>query len=347
MTARVDSARRTAVEIARLDDSQVRALVGAAEKVGVGIGGTTRTAHVAGTPVFAKQLPITRSEEADPFSTDNHTGLPFACHYGIGSPAHGVGRELSAHQMTSGWVRSGVVDFFPQLLGWRIIDLKPETDLSEFDGDGPRQQWGGFWPQVETRLAEMKAARSSMVLFLEYVPETLGSAMRRSLAAGTGKTNFAEAVDQIIVATDRMGELGFQHFDIHPGNILVHEGRLLFTDFGLSLHPDFDLTADEETSMPTHRGFDRDTALMHLFHWVLFELGYTSGEERLELLRGAADNPAAPALKPVHEALGESADLVTEHAPVVVRMTELFAALRQGAFSTRYDKHRDRPSAAC
>lgn len=215
MTARVDSARRTAVEIARLDDSQVRALVGAAEKVGVGIGGTTRTAHVAGTPVFAKQLPITRSEEADPFSTDNHTGLPFACHYGIGSPAHGVGRELAAHQMTSGWVRSGVVDFFPQLLGWRIIDLKPETDLSEFDGDGPRQQWGGFWPQVETRLAEMKAARSSMVLFLEYVPETLGSAMRRGLAAGTGKTDFAEAVDQIIVATDRMGELGFQHFDIH------------------------------------------------------------------------------------------------------------------------------------
>ena len=42
MTARVESARRMSVEILRLDDSQVCALVDAAEKVGVGIGGTTK-----------------------------------------------------------------------------------------------------------------------------------------------------------------------------------------------------------------------------------------------------------------------------------------------------------------
>lgn len=337
MTGRVERARRTSAEIDRFDDSEVRALVDTAEKVGIGIGGTTRTTHVGEAPVFVKQLPITHSEEADPFATVNHSELPLVSHYGIGSPSHGVGRELAAHQMASDWVQSGAVDFFPLLLGWRIIDLKSEIDLSEFDGDDPRHQWGTSWPQVKTKLAEMKSASTSMVLFLEYVPKTLGSWVRRSLADGTAETVFAAAVDQIIEAAAWMEKQNFQHFDIHPGNILVHEGRLLFTDFGLSLHPDFELTPEEESSMPTHEGFDRDTALMHLFHWVLFELGFTTGGGRLALLRAAAADGSAPELEPVRAALGASADLIADHASVVVRMTEMFAVLMRDAFGTRYD----------
>lgn len=336
MTARVEGARRTSAEIEGLDDSEVRALVDTAENIGIGIGGTTRTAHVGEAPVFVKQLPITRAEEADPFATVNYNGLPFVSHYGIGSPSHGVGRELAAHRITSDWVQSGAVDFFPLLLGWRIIDLKPETDLSEFDGDDPQHQWGTSWPQVKTKLAEMKSASTSMVLFLEYVPETLGSWVRRSLADGSGETVFAAAVDQIIEAAAWMEKQNFQHFDIHPGNILVREGRLLFTDFGLSLHPDFELTPEEESSMPTHEGFDRDTALMHLIHWVLFELGLTTGDGRLALLRTAAADNSAPELDPVRAALGASADLIAEHASVVVRMTEMFAVLMQDAFGAGY-----------
>lgn len=344
MTARVDSARRMSVEIARLDDSQVRALLDTAETVGVGIGGTTTMVHVAGTPVFAKQLPITRAEETDPFPTGNSSGLPFACHYGIGSPSCGVGREVAAHQLTSEWVVSGEVDFFPLLLGCRIVGLKPEIDLSEFDGDGPPQQWGPSWPQVERRLAEMKTARSSMVLFLEHVPETLGSALHRRLAVGRGENVFADAVAQIIAATAWMEKQGFHHFDVHPGNILIHEGRLLFTDFGLSLHRRFDLTTEEASSLTTHRGFDRDTALMHLFHWVLYELGFTSGPKRLALLRAAATDPAAPELEPVRAGLGGTGvDLIAEDASVVVRMTEMFAILMKDAFGARYDAGSSRP----
>lgn len=291
-------------------------------------------------PVFVKQLPITHREQADPFATRNLTGLPFVSHYGIGSPAHGVGRELAAHQLTSEWVSSGEADFFPLLLGWRIIDLTSNADLSEFDGDSPKHQWGAYWPQLEKRLAEMKSAPTSMVLFLENVPETLGMWVRRSLDEGTGETVFAQAVDQIIGATAWMEKQGFHHFDVHPGNILVHEGRLLFTDFGLSLHREFDLTPDQESSMPAHQGFDRDTGLMNLFHWVLFELGYISGAERLELLRAAAADPATSALEPVREALGKSADLIASQASAVVRLTEMFAVLIQDAFGAGYSGRR-------
>lgn len=88
--------------------------------------------------------------------------------------------------------------------------------------------------------------------------------------------------------------------------------------------------------MFTHDGFDRDTALMHLFHWTLFELGYTSGPERLALLNAAAADPSTPALEPVRAALGLGADLIAQYAGVAVSMTEMFRALTQDALAARY-----------
>ncbi|GAA1870426.1 protein kinase domain-containing protein [Brevibacterium marinum] len=336
MTQRLERARRIAAVIAGFDAAETRALVEAAQTVGVGIGGTTGVAKIDGTSVFVKLLPLTRREMEDPFSAVDHSGLPFVSHYGIGSPSHGVGRELAAHQMTSEWVRTGTADFFPLLLGWRILDHRCEIDLSEFDGDGPQRQWGPYWPQVRARLDEMKSASASMVLVLEYVPETLESQLRREVAAEAGGTTFADAVDQIIEATAWIEDQGFHHFDVHPGNILVEEGRLLFTDFGLSLHRGFDLTEDEEASLPAHSGFDRNTGLMHLFHWTLFELGYTSGSERLSLLRAAAADPNASELEPVRAALGEGTDLISHHANIAVDMTDMFYVLMKDVSGAGY-----------
>ena len=238
--------------------------------------------------------------------------------------------------MTTAWVHAGAADFFPLLLGWRVIDSKCAADLSEFDGDACPRQWGPHWPQVQSKLAAMKGASQSMVFFLEYVPETLGAWVRRSLAEGTATAVFPAVVDQLLKATAWMNSQGFQHFDVHPGNILIRDGRLLFTDFGLALHRDFDLTAEEEAAMLTHDGFDRDTGLMHLFHWTLFELGYTSGQERLERLRAAAADPGTPALDPVRAALGDGADLIAQYAGIAVDMTEMFSILMQDALATRY-----------
>lgn len=342
MTARIDKARSISEALAGLDDAGVRALIEAAEPIGIGIGGTTKTICINETTVFVKQLPLTSIEEGDPTATASRAQLPFVCHYGIGSPTHGVGRELAAHQVTSAWVQAGTVNFFPLLLGWRVVDLKCNTDLTEFDGDVSQRKWGTHWPQVKRKLTAMEDASKSVVLFLEYVPETLGAWMRRSLSDGTGPTVFAEVIGQIIEATAWMKTQGFQHFDVHPGNILIQEGRLLFTDFGLALYREFDLTPEEKASMLTHEGYDRDTALMHLFHWVLFELGYTSGPQRLELLRATAAAPANSVLDPVRVALGASADLIAQHASVAVYITEMFGALMQDASATRYKSTHDR-----
>lgn len=336
MTVRTDDAQAISSMLDGLDDASVRMLIHDADQVGIGIGGTTRTVRIGGTTAFVKQLPLTSIEEADPTATTSRLQLPFVSHYGIGSPTHAVGRELAAHQATSEWVQTGTVDFFPLLLGWRVVDLKCEADLSEFDGDAPPRRWGSHWPQIQSKLAAMKDASKSMVLFLEYVPETLGAWVKRSVAEGTGATVFPDVVDQLLVATAWMNNQGFHHFDVHPGNILVREGRLLFTDFGLALHREFDLTAEEKESIPAHDGFDRDTALMHLFHWTLFELGYISARQRLELLRAAAADQATPALDPIRATLGDGADLIAQYASVAVYITDMFAALMQDAFATRY-----------
>lgn len=342
MTARMDQARRISDQLAGLDDADVRKLIHAADPVGVGIGGSTKKARIGETTVFMKQLPLASVEESAPTSTESRVQLPFVSQYGIGSPTHGVGREVAAHRVTSAWVQDGAVDFFPIFLGWRVVDLKCRTDLSEFHGDAAQRQWGRHWPQVSKDLTAMKDASKSVALFLEYVPETLGVWLRKSLAAGHGETVFADVVDQIIHATAWMRAQGFQHFDVHPGNILVQNGRLLFTDFGLALYRDFNLTAQERASMVTHAGFDRDTALMHLFHWVLFEIGYTSAQQRLALLRAAAVAPATPALDPARKALGGSATVIAQHANVAVYITEMFSALMQDASATVYSSAHDR-----
>ena len=336
MTERLDAALAVTAALDGMDDAQVRRLIEDAERVGVGIGGETKTVRIGGATVFVKQLPLTGIEEAAPTSTASRLQLPFVAHYGIGCPTNAVGRELAAHQVTNKWVQAGVTDFFPLLLGWRIVDVKSEADLSEFDGDALTRQWGSHWPILQDKLAAMKTASKSMVLFLEYVPQTLGALIRLSLDQGTAREVFPDVVHQVLEATAWMNSQGFQHFDVHPGNILIRDGRLLYTDFGLALHRDFELTAEEKEGMPEHVGFDRDSALMHLFHWTLYELGYKSGDERLGLLRAAAADASTPALAPVRAALGNGADLIAQYAGVALYITELFAALKQDTFAAEY-----------
>lgn len=258
-------------------------------------------------------------------------------HYGIGSPSHGVGRELTAHQVTSAWVDEGVVDFFPLLVGWRVLGQKCEIDFSEFDGAPPRRQWGKNWPHLQRRLSALSSAPKSVALFLEYMPQTLGDWLHRSFTIGNGASAFTEAVTQIIEATTWMNAQGFQHFDVHPGNILIQDGKLLFTDFGLSLYRGFDLTLEEKSAMASHGNFDHDTGLTHLFHWVLYELGYTVASDRLTLLRSAAADPKTSLLDPVRVALGSGADLIAQHANIAVYITEMFNSLMQDAAATRYN----------
>lgn len=319
--------------LAGLDDAALLALLAHGERLATGIGGSTAQVQVAGSPVFVKQMPLTQLEQADVRSTANRFGLPAVCHYGIGSPGFGVGRELTAHELTSGWVHSGRCDVFPLLLHWRVLDRRAPIDTSELEGPGAAGRWGPYWPRVRERAAALRTAEASVVLFLEHVPDTLETWLRAEFAtdAHTAGTAFTAALEQIVTATAWMSAHGLQHLDVHPQNILVREGRLLFTDFGLSMHDDFELDPHERAFFARHGDYDREAGVAGLLHWTLAEVGVRSRADRMATLRAAAGGRGAALLGPVRARVAGAAEYVAEHAQQVVAVTEMFERLTTDA----------------
>ncbi|MGO1266250.1 MAG: protein kinase domain-containing protein [Microbacterium gubbeenense] len=322
--------------LADLDDAEVLAILDGAEHLATGIGGATSRVRLQGSDIFVKHLPLTAIEKDDPISTINRFGLPVSCHYGIGSPGFGVGREIATHQLTSKWVTSGATAHFPVLYHWRVLDQRCRVDVSEFDGAAPQLQWGSHWPRVRARVEALATARSSVVLFLEYVPQTLDMWLREQFSSGDGTAALSSAIKQIVTGAAWMDAHGMQHFDLHPRNILVRDGAMVFTDFGLALHQDFAMNRDERAFFAAHGGYDHATGIASLLHWVLAELGIGSRTRRLEVLRAAASDHRATELDPFRAMLGDGADLIAQYAPIGVTTTAFFDALMQNASATTY-----------
>jgi hypothetical protein len=324
---------RLSAALADLSDAEMITLLAHAEPLGVGIGGSTARVRIDGSDVFVKQLPVTDLESNDQTSTANPFELPVACHYGIGSPGFGVGREIAAHELTSNWVTSGVTDIFPILYHWRRLDLRCDTDVSELTGVAAQRQWGLHWPKVRGRVDALTTAESSVAIFLEYAPRTLDQWLRRQFASGRGGAALSHSIEQIVAATAWMDANGLQHLDLHPRNILVHDGRFLFTDFGLALHKDFGMGRHERAFFDSHHRQDHDTAITSLLHWTLAELGVGSRAERLRMLRAAAADPSAGELDPVRADLMGSADIIARYAAIGASTTALFDELAVDASS--------------
>lgn len=194
----------------------------AAEPFGSGIGGRSALLEVAGHPVFVKRVPLTGLElrPEHVMSTANLFGLPLCYQYGIGSAGFGAWRELAAHHLTTRWVLDGAYPGF----------------ADEFGGlDGAVAHWEGS-PAVRRRLEAVGRASSSLVLFLEHLPQTLGA--RLAGRADAPPPPWVE--DGLIRGADFMGANGFVHFDAHPADVLTDGRELYFADLGLALADGFD-----------------------------------------------------------------------------------------------------------
>lgn len=133
---------------------------------------------------------------------------------------------------------------------------------------------------------------------------------------------------------------GLHHHDVHPQNILVSEGQLVFTDFGLSMHERFELDDDERAFFSRHGNYDHDAGVTSLLHWTLVGLGIGPRADRLATLRAAAVGRGAEYLDSVRARLGRAADRFAEHAAAAVVITEMFDMLMMNASATSYDLQR-------
>ncbi|MEV3855935.1 hypothetical protein AB0J38_16620 [Streptomyces sp. NPDC050095] len=256
---------RLSTALALIDDARLHAAVAAADTgVGSGMGGRTGVLDVEGTTVFVKRIPLT-ARELSPrhrHSTANLFELPAFYHYGIGSAGFGAWRELALHLMTTNWVLSDAYDGFPLTYHWRVLpDGPPQGFMDELGGiDGAVAHWDGS-PAVRRRLEELAAAEHSLVLFLEYVPETVGAwlAARRTGAA------YAKVVSELARGTAFLREQGVVHFDAHFDNLLTDGERILFADLGLALSSRFPLDAAEGEFLAEHLpSYDFCMTLSHL-----------------------------------------------------------------------------------
>ncbi|MEU6826725.1 serine/threonine-protein kinase [Streptomyces atriruber] len=319
-----------------LSDQQLHRLVDSAEPLGVGIGGSSALLKVAGVPVFAKRVPVTERELRPEHvrSTANVFDLPAFCQYGVGSPGFGVWREVAAHTMTTNWVLTGQHHAFPLMYHWRVLP-GPVQDLPDELADVERAvaYWGGA-TAVRDRIEALKEAPASLVLFLEYVPQTLHEWLTEQVRIGGRAADRAcRLVEQeLITGTSFMNDRGLLHFDAHFQNILTDGRRLYFSDFGLALSSRFDLSPEESGFLDRHRTYDRAYTLSYLVNALISALYGYDRAEREALIRACADGappPAGPA---------EARAILTRYAPLAAVVTEFYGRLLQESRDIPYPR---------
>ncbi|WP_246843078.1 hypothetical protein [Allokutzneria sp. NRRL B-24872] len=259
-TARMSAHIAVGTSLSLLSDRRLAEVVASAPSLGSGVGGRSAEIDVSGRRVFVKRVPLTevelRPEHAR--STANLFQLPLCYQYGIGSAGFGAWRELAAHIMTTAWVLSGEHAGFPLLHHWRVLpDSAPTGFADAFGGvDGTVAHWEGS-AAVRRRLEAIGRSSSSLVLFLEHVPQTL--------AEWLDEHEDHERVERELLGTANfLSAHGFVHFDAHFSNLLTDGRTVYFADFGLALSREFELSAEENAFLTDHLVYDRCYVTAHL-----------------------------------------------------------------------------------
>jgi hypothetical protein len=323
---------RVAATLATLGDDEVAALVRAAPTVGTGVGGGCSKADVDGVPVFVKRVPITERELANPHNTANVFDLPVACQYGmyrLAGPSFGAWRELAANLSVTEGILAGETESFALLHHWRVLPGRSPVAAEHIDIDAVVGQFGGNHA-VRARLDALTNATSSLVLFLEHLPDGLP----RWLSDPIGRAAVVERQLFDIVAFLRRREI--LHLDGHFGNIRADDDRLYLVDFGLASSLRFDLSDAERDFAARNAEHDGDYASMRLVNWLVTSLCgvpmTTNGDclQRNWFVQRCATGDIPPDV-PAHVA-----EIIARHAPAAARMNEFCSRLFDGDLHAAY-----------
>ncbi|WP_207632278.1 serine/threonine protein phosphatase [Occultella kanbiaonis] len=316
------------------DDDELTALLQAAATSAVGVGGDASLIDVDGITVFAKRIPITDRELAHPHSTANLFDLPTSCQYGmhrLAGPGFGAWRELAANITVTEGVLGGESESFALLHHWRVLPGRPPVASEHRDVEAVVAQFGGD-PAVRARFEELAGASSSLVLFLEYLPDRLADLLNDPVGN-------AETVEQQLfeaVAFLRSREV--LHMDGHFGNMRADGDRIHLVDLGLATSPRFDLSDAERAFVARNVDHDADFAAMRLVNWLVTTVcGVPMPAEvrggpaaRNAYVRRCANGDIPP------DVPAAVAGILARHAPAAAEMNDFCWRLVDGDIHAQY-----------
>lgn len=333
---RVSSYAAMSTALSLLSDVQLRERVENATVMGTGIGGTSALLQLEDTPVFVKIIPLTKLESITPnvMSTRNVFELPPFCHYGIGSPAGGVWREIVAHTMTTNWVLAKQCESFPIMYHWRVLhSLNRSTPISDElnDVSGMVEFWGS--QTVGNRIEAIKDAADSVVIFCEYIPHNLHDWLSEQVAIGekTDTSAFAMVDSNLRSAVSFMNANGLLHFDVHFRNILTDGHRVYITDFGLATSSRFDLSESESKFLERNKAHDGCYVVTEFVNWLVTVLGGAKNHsERVDLIRRYAEGEKSL------EMMNAATVFIKKYAPIALVMNDFYMNLDSVSRTTSF-----------
>lgn len=332
LTSRLARHEQVSASLAAFDDDELAALLRAAPSGAVGVGGGTSVLDVGGVPVFVKRIPITDRELAQPQSTANLFDLPLACQYGmhpLAGPGFGAWREMAANQAATDGVLRGECEAFTLLHHWRVLPGREAVAPEHEDVDSVVVQFGGD-PAVRTRFEELAAATSSLVLFLEHIPEPLVDESGDLLVG-------VEAFErQLFDAVSFLRSREILHMDGHFGNMRSDGEQIYLVDFGLATSPRFDLSDAERGFVAQNVDHDADYAAMRLVNWLVTTACTVPGladegfAGRNAFVRRCASGDIPEGVPPA------VAGALSRHAAAAARMNDFCWRLVDGEVDARY-----------
>lgn len=320
-------------ELGHMSEEELAVLIQAAEPLGSSIGGNASLLQIGNNNIFIKKIRLSQLESLPEnyMNTTNLFNCPPYYQYGIGSSGFGAWRELSVHIMTTNWVLSGECVHFPLMYHWQVLPAKP-IDLSENvlkEIDEEVSVWGGE-PFIRERVLAKFNALNEIVLFLEFIPENLYHWLQKEVNLGEKQAELACAkVDaELQSVLSFINSRGLLHFDAHFNNILTDGSLLYFSDFGLAVSDQFELSEIEKDFFNKHYNYDKCYMAFYYVHWMMREL---FGVEKVDdILREYAKTKSVPPLSP------QLSKIFTRYAPAALIMNGFYKALRKDRNQAQY-----------
>ena len=265
-------------------------------------------------------------------STKNLFDLPMYFQYGIGSQGFGSWRELAVHTMTTNWVLAGECLNFPLMYHSRVLPRLQHKEptkqaLKELEKDV------AFWDgsqSVRARMLVSLQASSEIVLFLEHIPENLHQWLQKKIAQGGEAAESACTMVErnLHTITSFINSHGLLHFDAHFWNILTDGQALYFSDFGLAISDQFELSEAERNFFTHHHNYDRCYIMAFFVGFILRE---SFGAENYDaILHEYATRSPTKTLPPAIAAI------VTRYAPMTAVMNNFHRSLKTESKTTPY-----------